>query len=99
MPRFARITRSAAVVFATALLATGGVAVADTTASPPSNMDFETGDLTGWTVVSGDAWAPTSVSDATSYWGGPFGQHGRFHLWGFAANGDDATGVLRSSTF
>jgi sucrose-6-phosphate hydrolase SacC (GH32 family) len=98
MQTISRIARSTVVALATALLAACGVAAAET-GSTPSNMDFETGDLSGWTVVSGDAWASTSVSDATTYWGGPFGQHGRFHLWGFAAGGDDATGVLRSSTF
>jgi hypothetical protein len=98
MQTISRIARSTVVALATALLAACGVAAAGT-GSTPSNMDFETGDLSGWTVASGDAWASTSVSDATTYWDGPFGQHGRFHLWGFAAGGDDATGVLRSSTF
>jgi sucrose-6-phosphate hydrolase SacC (GH32 family) len=92
--------RFAVVVLAVALPLVGaspsGLASA---ATDQLNLDFETGDLTGWTVVDGDAWSPASVSSADGYWGGPFNQHGRYHLWGFAAHGDDATGVLRSATF
>ncbi|MEV6109917.1 GH32 C-terminal domain-containing protein [Streptomyces sp. NPDC051940] len=65
----------------------------------PLNPDFETGDLTGWTVVSGTAFSDAAVSAQHDYWGGPFSQHGDRHLWGFAAAGDDATGRLRSSSF
>jgi len=35
----------------------------------PTNPDFENG-LDGWTVVSGSAFGPASVSSETSYWGG-----------------------------
>ncbi|WP_344260849.1 glycoside hydrolase family 32 protein [Actinomadura napierensis] len=62
----------------------------------PDNADFETGDLSGWQVVAGDAF---SVTDATTYWGGAFNKHGTRFLSGFVSKGDDATGEVRSSTF
>ncbi len=65
-----------------------------------ANPSFETGDLTGWTVISGDAFSDAHVSDATDWgWGGPFTQDGTHHLWGAAVGGDGPTGTLRSSTF
>src|SRR5689334_15859904 len=94
------------------LLAAGAVALAVAAGAPqapraraadlppgPVNAGFETGDLTGWTVVRGAAFGPAAVSAATTYWGGDFHQQGGHHLWGFAAAGDDATGVLRSQPF
>jgi beta-fructofuranosidase len=69
------------------------------------NHDFEYADLVpgeirGWTVVSGTAFAPSSLTheDVASP-GGPFRHRGDHHLWGFGAAGDAATGTLRSSTF
>ncbi|MEU1307230.1 GH32 C-terminal domain-containing protein, partial [Streptomyces shenzhenensis] len=70
------------------------------------NHDFGTGDLTGWTVVSGTAFSDAGVTTRTDWgWGGPFCQaetqdDAGHHLWGFdpEAGGDDATGVLRSAT-
>lgn len=69
------------------------------------NPGFETGDLTGWTIVEGDAFNG-AVTDTVTYWDGAkrFGQEGKFHLWGFAAapaetNPDARTGVLQSSRF
>jgi sucrose-6-phosphate hydrolase SacC (GH32 family) len=107
MPRQRVVARVVTAVLAAVLVAPFGAAV-DGRAyagrhpaepAPPPNLDFETGDLTGWTVVSGDAWSGASVSAQDAYWGGPFHQHGRFHLWGYAAAGDTGTGVLRSATF
>lgn len=65
------------------------------------NHDFETGDLTGWTNVRGDAFTNNHVTDQTDWWGGVFNQQGKYHLWGFSDRhkGDDATGELRSSYF
>lgn len=65
------------------------------------NHDFETGDLTGWNLIEGDAFTNDHVTDAASYWGGQFGHEGNYHLWGFSDlhNGDDATGELHSSYF
>ncbi|MBT2423987.1 GH32 C-terminal domain-containing protein [Streptomyces sp. ISL-22] len=71
------------------------------------NHDFATGDLTGWTVVSGTTFSDANVTTRTDWgWGGPFYQAetgddaSGHHLWGFNpdAGGDDATGVLRSAT-
>jgi len=64
------------------------------------NHDFETGDLTGWTVVSGDAFSMGDVSDRVDWgWGGPFNQNGKYHLWTYAEGGDDQVGVLKSDNF
>lgn len=72
------------------------------------NGDFQSCDLTGWTIVQGDAFTDAHVTDADDWgWSGPFRQANawdstdRCHLWGFNPDygGDDATGVLRSSTF
>lgn len=64
------------------------------------NHDFETGDLTGWIVVEGDAFSDGDVTNAVDWgWGGPFEQHGQYHLWGFREGGDGQTGILRSQTF
>jgi sucrose-6-phosphate hydrolase SacC (GH32 family) len=69
-------------------------------ASAPVNPGFESGDLAGWTVVSGTAFSEASVTGAGDWgWGGPFNHEGRYHLWGFRPGGDGATGELRSSTF
>ncbi|MFD4034442.1 GH32 C-terminal domain-containing protein [Streptomyces sp. NPDC058637] len=71
------------------------------------NHDFATGDLTGWTVVSGTTFSDANVTTRPDWgWGGPFYQAETdddptgHHLWGFNpdAGGDDATGVLRSAT-
>ncbi|MBD3917167.1 S-layer homology domain-containing protein [Paenibacillus sp. PR3] len=64
------------------------------------NPGFETGDMSGWTVVEGMAFGPNSVSDETSYWNEqiPYNQEGQYHLNGWKY--DEAnTGILRSTTF
>lgn len=65
------------------------------------NPDFETGDLSGWKMVNGDAFTNDHVTNATSNWSGLFNQSGKYHLWGFSDKhkGDDATGELHSSYF
>ncbi|WP_413789694.1 GH32 C-terminal domain-containing protein [Metabacillus rhizosphaerae] len=65
------------------------------------NHDFESGDLTGWTSIQGNAFTKDHVSDAKSFWGGSFDHQGTYHFWGFSDlhKGDDATGELRSSYF
>ncbi|WP_255570249.1 hypothetical protein [Cohnella sp. CFH 77786] len=64
------------------------------------NPSFETGDLTGWTIVEGQAFHTGSVSDETSYWAEniPYNQEGEYHLNGWKS-AESATGKLRSSTF
>ncbi|KFZ25263.1 hypothetical protein V502_00255 [Pseudogymnoascus sp. VKM F-4520 (FW-2644)] len=64
----------------------------------PTNPSFENG-LKGWTVLNGDAFGSNSVTNTTSYWGGPFNIVGRNFLWGFAESGDAGTGSIRSSSF
>src|SRR5690606_21103257 len=65
-----------------------------------ANHDFESGDLTGWTVVSGNAFSNGSITSALNWgWGGPFGQNGTYHLWGFNNSSDSEVGVLRSEYF
>ncbi|MYL21524.1 hypothetical protein GLW04_16590 [Halobacillus litoralis] len=64
------------------------------------NGDFETGDLTGWTSVEGEAFTDQSITDQTDWgWGGPFNHNGGYHLWGALGKGDDQTGVLHSNVF
>jgi fructan beta-fructosidase len=65
------------------------------------NHDFETGGLSGWRVIQGNAFTNDHVTDISSYWGGPFDHQGKQHLWGFSDHhqGDDATGELHSSYF
>lgn len=64
------------------------------------NPGFETGDLTGWTVIKGNAFGPDSVSGESSWWAEqiPYNQEGTYHLNGWKYD-EAATGVLRSSTF
>ena len=61
---------------------------------------FETGDLTGWTVVEGGAFGPDSVSDETTWWAEriPYHQEGAHHLNGWKYPKAEA-GIVRSSTF
>jgi len=65
------------------------------------NHDFETGDLTGWTVVEGNAFTDEHVTNVKTFWGGPFNHAGEYHLWGFneSLGGDSLTGVLKSHNF
>ncbi|AEI40448.1 GH32 C-terminal domain-containing protein [Paenibacillus mucilaginosus] len=65
-----------------------------------TNHDFESGNLTGWTVESGNAFSAADVTaDVNWGWGGPFNQSGTHHLWGFKDGGDGQVGVLQSETF
>ncbi|KAJ5778379.1 hypothetical protein N7520_001625 [Penicillium odoratum] len=65
----------------------------------PINPNFETGNLNGWTVVSGDAFGNASVTNLVSYWGGPFNQVGHYFLWGIEQSDDAAIGQIKSSSF
>ncbi|WP_426252058.1 GH32 C-terminal domain-containing protein [Paenibacillus pabuli] len=65
-----------------------------------TNHDFESGNLSGWTIVSGNAFSDADVANDTTWgWGGPFNQSGAYHLWGFKDGGDSQVGVLKSATF
>ncbi|MGN0396453.1 MAG: LamG-like jellyroll fold domain-containing protein [Candidatus Fimimorpha sp.] len=78
------------------------------------NGNFETGDLTGWEVLEGDAFAEGRVSDETLFWKNEgaaslvtnrkFHNEGKYFLRGFEAlEGESGieqkTGSMRSTTF
>jgi uncharacterized protein YjdB len=60
--------------------------------------DFETGDLNGWTTT-GQAFSTLDVTSTSTYWGGPFNQHGTYHMWGFNDGGDAQTGDMQTANF
>ena len=72
------------------------------------NGGFETGDLTGWEVLTPDVFSKNSagkyegVISAETYWGEklPYNQGGDYHLDGWAVTGDESAGwAIRSSVF
>ena len=66
------------------------------------NGDFETGDLTGWSLVQGNINLETAVSSAATWWAEqvPYNQGGKYHFDGWSATSDEgATYTLRSSEF
>lgn len=68
--------------------------------TPNLTYNFESGDLSGWTVLSGDAFTDADVtSDMDWGWGGPFNQQGTFHLWNYKDGGDSQVGVIRTQDF
>lgn len=65
-----------------------------------SVLDFESGDLSGWTIFSGNAFSPADVcADVNWGWGGPFNQQGSSHLWSFKDGGDTQVGEIRTASF
>jgi len=67
-----------------------------------SNHDFESGDLSGWTVVSGTAFSASNVVDTNTAVGGTgekFNKQGDYAFWGWKAAGDSPVGEMRSPTF
>ena len=66
------------------------------------NGGFETGDLTGWTVLTRGFNRNTAVISATSYWGDalPYNQAGDYHLNGWNTGiGEADTWSVQSSNF
>ena len=63
------------------------------------NGDFETGDLTGWSVEEGTAFADVNVFGDTDCWNGSYNQQGNYHLDGWQGANEAGKGVLRSSVF
>jgi RHS repeat-associated protein/CSLREA domain-containing protein len=64
-------------------------------------FDFESGNLNGWTIVSGNAFSALDVTNLVYAQGGnneSFGQQGNYHLWGYKDGGDGQVGVLQSNT-
>lgn len=62
------------------------------------NGGFETGDLSGWTVVSGDAFSDEGVTAAKYWWNEaiPYNKDGKYHYGYYKPS---AVGVMRSSEF
>lgn len=80
----------------------GEFPVATTPRTSFANHDFESGDLSGWTVVSGTAFSAASVVSLNTAVGGNgdvFNKQGDYAVWGWKAAGDAAVGELRSPTF
>ena len=66
------------------------------------NGGFETGDLSGWTVLTDGFNADTAVISAQTYWGEnlPYNQAGDYHLNGWNTGIDEpGSWSVRSSTF
>ncbi|WP_143870014.1 GH32 C-terminal domain-containing protein [Catenovulum sediminis] len=62
-------------------------------------LDFETGDLSGWTTT-GLAFSTADISTATTYWGTEqFNHQGTYHMWSFQDGGDSQTGSMRTNDF
>lgn len=69
-------------------------------AQPYLVYNFETGTLNGWTILSGNAFSDARVASDLTFWGGPFGQQGTYHMWGFKNASDDTpTGVMKTQNF
>jgi hypothetical protein len=66
-----------------------------------ANADFESGDLTGWTVLSGSEFTNARVTSQTTQNGYAFQQHGTYHLFGWDTTGagDTPTGSMRTPDF
>jgi D-arabinan exo alpha-(1,3)/(1,5)-arabinofuranosidase (non-reducing end) len=66
-----------------------------------SNPDFETGDLTGWSVLSGTEFTNARVTTQSTQGSFPFNQHGSYHMFGFEQGGagDSLVGAMRTRDF
>jgi len=63
-------------------------------------LDFESGNLSGWTSASGTAFVAANVcTDVNWGWGGPFNKQGSYHFWGFKTTGDAAVGTMKTQNF
>ena len=76
---------------------TGGE-IPETSPNEIKNGGFETGDLSGWTIVEGDAFSSDGVNSESVWWNEniTYSRDGNFH-YGFYH--PSATGVMRSSEF
>jgi non-lysosomal glucosylceramidase len=66
--------------------------------TPLAHWDFETGDLQGWRVVSGNLGKQPSSND-NDRWQGNFDKQGKWFLGTYEGASDQATGELRSPVF
>ncbi|GAA4326718.1 hypothetical protein GCM10023149_29700 [Mucilaginibacter gynuensis] len=63
-------------------------------------LDFESGDLSGWTSTLGTEFVAANVcTDVNWGWGGPFNKQGNYHFWGFKSTGDAAVGAMKTQNF
>jgi len=62
------------------------------------NGGFETGDLTGWTVLEGEAFAAAGINSEPTWWAESitYNRDGNYH---FGMYNEGATGVMRSENF
>lgn len=94
--------KQAILVAAAALALASGTGAAKALKLSEVKWDFESGTLEGWTVVSGDLGKQPSSND-DDRWQGNFGKHGKYFIGtyedGAKANGDGATGEIRSPVF
>jgi non-lysosomal glucosylceramidase len=65
---------------------------------PLQAWDFESGDLQGWTVISGNLGKQPSAND-DDRWQGNFAKQGKYFIGTYEGASDGATGELRSPTF
>jgi hypothetical protein len=80
----------------------GELPVTYTPSTTFANHDFEAGNLSGWTVVSGTAFGSGAVVNTNTAVGGngeSFNKQGDDVLWGYKLAGDAAVGELRSPIF
>ncbi len=69
-----------------------------TTLYEVENAGFETGDLTGWTVIEGEAFADAGVNSDETFWAEeiPYNRDGNYH---YGMYNEEATGIMNSSVF
>ena len=72
--------------------------IPETSPNEIKNGGFETGDLSGWTIVEGDAFSDDGVNSESVWWNEniTYSRDGNFH---YGIYRPSATGVMRSSTF
>lgn len=67
-----------------------------------TNGDFESGDMAGWTLISGTGIAANPVINAQTFWGEKiaYNKGGEFHFDGWTATGSEPDGyAYKSDTF
>jgi sucrose-6-phosphate hydrolase SacC (GH32 family) len=62
------------------------------------NLDFESQNLSGWNVIDGSAFNLSSVSNASTFWGGSYYKQKDYHFLG-GLSGDNKKGKMRTDTF
>lgn len=83
----------------TLLSGAGQIPIVNQSTNAIANHDFESGDLSGWTILSGDAFTPGDVTTDQSQDGVAFLQSGSYHYWGYKNGGDGRTGSMRTDNF